>query len=374
VKGLIPLREAWKLIRTVIPAPYKTEFAREILKENISRLAVISSILLVFETCLLLFYPALLVRFHVFHLVQVFVIINLGIVPALWLVRFRFDRLGLRTIKSFQHLYTMVVLMFCALLALFAQNKIDFVHVYLMAVLATSAIIYTMPVEQGAQLAVVYLGFALLLPKFQSDFPAVQIMRINTLIFNLIAWMLGRTMLRMKLETFLDKKRLEDLNQMLLEQVKIDGMTGLYNHETVMGILCDEVARSKRIGYPMSIILADIDNFKAINDQYGHLVGDSVIKDLALIFESTVRSTDKVGRYGGEEFLLILPDTSLEDTRAMCERIQTAIQAATFEQGLKLTLSYGISQYDNETIDEFISNTDRKLYAAKTAGKDRFVI
>ncbi len=89
---------------------------------------------------------------------------------------------------------------------------------------------------------------------------------------------------------------------------------------------------------------------------------------------TTARGTDTVGRYGGEEFLLIMPDTDLANARSMCERIQSAIHAGSFENGLKVTLSYGISQYDSETIDEFIGKADRKLYAAKAAGKDRFVV
>jgi len=368
------LHDPWKLIRTVIPVPYKTEFTREILFENSFRAAIVASILLVFETILLLFSRNLLARFNVDRLVYYFVVVNLIVVPALWFVHLRFDQLSFRIIKSSQHFYTMLVLVFCTLLALFAQNKIDFVHVYLMAVLGVSAIIYTMPLEMGLQLAVVYVIFAGLLPSFQPDYPAVQIMRINTLIFNLVAWMLGRSLLRMKLETFLDKKRMLELNAELKELVKIDSMTGLYNHETAVGVLYNEVMRSKRIGYPLTIILADIDNFKAVNDCHGHLVGDSVIRGISHILLTTARSTDTVGRYGGEEFLLIMPDTDLAKARSMCQRIQTTIQNASFEKDITVTLSYGISQYANETIDEFIGKADRKLYAAKAAGKDRFVI
>jgi diguanylate cyclase (GGDEF)-like protein len=374
VKGSHPLRDAWKLIRTVIPASYKTEFTREILQENSFRLTIISSIVLVFEACLLLLSPALLARFNVYQLILWFVIINLGVVPILWLMHFRFNTIHWRLVKSAQHFYSMMILVFCALLALLAQTKFDFVHVYLMAVLAISAILYTMPIEQGLQFAVVNVIFAGLLPRFQPDFSAVQIIRINTLIFNIVAWLLGRTLLRMKLETFLDKKRLLELNNELRELVKIDSMTGLNNHETIVGVLHNESMRARRIGYPLSIILADIDNFKAVNDLHGHLVGDSVIRGIAHILLTTARSTDTVGRYGGEEFLLIMPDTDLANARSMCERIQTAVRSASFEQDVRVSLSYGISQFEGETIDEFIGKADRKLYAAKAAGKDRFVV
>ena len=369
------MHDFWKLIRrTVIPAPYKTEFTREILRENSFRQAVIASILLISEVVLLHFYPALLARFNVYWVVYYFVLVHLALAPALWFVHVRFDGHKFWVINIIQHLYTILVLVFCALLALFAQTKIDFVHVYLMAVLGASALLYTMPIEQGIQFALVYLWFAILLPWFKPDFPAVLLIRLNTLIFNLVAWMLGRTMLRMKLETFLDKKRLVELNAELKELVKIDSMTGLYNHETAVGVLYNEVMRARRIDYPLTIILADIDNFKAVNDCHGHLVGDSVIRGIAHILLTTARSTDTVGRYGGEEFLLIMPDTGLADAQVMCERIQSAIQAASFEKDIKVSLSYGISQYDGETIDEFIGKADRKLYAAKAAGKDRFVV
>jgi len=124
----------------------------------------------------------------------------------------------------------------------------------------------------------------------------------------------------------------------------------------------------------VSCIMADIDNFKSINDSYGHLVGDQVLKAISHRIRNTVRAYDILGRYGGEEFLIIMPDTSMEDARELTERIRTRVKEAPVNNAT-ITLSLGVVsiQEDDRSLDDIIRRADQNLYKAKKGGKDRVV-
>ncbi|NCB00069.1 MAG: GGDEF domain-containing protein, partial [Clostridia bacterium] len=162
-------------------------------------------------------------------------------------------------------------------------------------------------------------------------------------------------------------------NTQLKELVRLDPMTQLLNHEASFAALTDEIKRSRRMNDPLSILIMDLDDFKSINDTYGHLVGDHVIRQTAAIIRQTVRITDQVGRYGGEEFIVIMPDTDLAAASVVAARVRQALEQADFDHSFKVTVSGGISQFQLESIDELIRQTDSKLYLAKKTGKNRIV-
>ncbi|MEC4676563.1 MAG: GGDEF domain-containing protein, partial [Nitrospirota bacterium] len=138
-----------------------------------------------------------------------------------------------------------------------------------------------------------------------------------------------------------------------------------------------EIARTNRYGKSFSLILFDIDNFKKINDTYGHLAGDEVLQGLANILKSISRETDIVVRYGGEEFIIILPNTDEEETILLAERIKDIVYKTTFmvyeTTGVKVTLSGGIASYPQNASDakNLLSAADTALYSAKAAGKNQ---
>jgi len=168
-------------------------------------------------------------------------------------------------------------------------------------------------------------------------------------------------------------------NLVLFEQVKMlairDGLTGLYNYRHFWEILEREIEVSRRYGHPLSLLFLDIDDFKTINDTLGHPQGDEVLKTLAAYLQSSARHADVVCRYGGEEFVVILPQTSLEQAGALAERLcrgiaQTHIPLAN--RSLKVTVSIGMARLapgmDGEAL---IKAADTALYRAKQAGKNR---
>jgi diguanylate cyclase (GGDEF)-like protein len=243
-----------------------------------------------------------------------------------------------------------------------------------MAVISAAYFIYMSNLGRAVLLLLVYLGFICLLPHYQPDPDVAFVIRTNSLIFNVLAWIMGAMLLRTKTSFFMYKRELFQKNLELKDLVQRDSMTKLLNHEASFAKLQEEINRAKRMEYPLSIIIADIDNFKKINDNYGHLVGDSVIKKIADIIVKHTRNTDVVGRYGGEEFIVIMPDTDLKSAKVLSGRIQSALREADLGINMSVTLSGGISQFSDKSLDKFIKDADDKLYKAKILGKDRFEV
>ena len=167
-------------------------------------------------------------------------------------------------------------------------------------------------------------------------------------------------------------------HQKIHKEAITDGLTGLYNHRFFVEQLSKEMELSRRYQSPLGLLMIDIDNFKNYNDTNGHLAGDDLLKRIAEIFKGTVRRTDYVTRYGGEEFAIILPETNLESSQPVAEKIRRAIEKEVFDNqeaqpGGNLTISLGVSERDNEfnQPDEFIKSADMALYKAKETGRNK---
>ena len=152
-----------------------------------------------------------------------------------------------------------------------------------------------------------------------------------------------------------------------------DGLTGLWNHRIIVERLRGEVDRSQRDGSPLSIILVDLDYFKRVNDAMGHVAGDLTLRETGAIFQRAVRSYDWVGRYGGEEFLLILPGSDFEAARARAEYMRATLEASHIGEGDKtfsVTASFGVAAGYPTNYEEMIQIADAALYRAKNAGRN----
>lgn len=170
------------------------------------------------------------------------------------------------------------------------------------------------------------------------------------------------------------------MHNRIRDMATTDGLTGLLNHRTFMEKLDEEFRRLARDpGQIFSLLLLDIDHFKAVNDTYGHPVGDVVLKGVASIIREMVRSVDFVARYGGEEFAVGMVGAKEGDARTMGERIRKAVENATISAGrhrLKVTLSIGVAQYSIECPkrEDLVARTDEALYEAKRTGRNRVCV
>ncbi len=186
--------------------------------------------------------------------------------------------------------------------------------------------------------------------------------------------------LRFVLERFQhDQERVQHEAE-LIRMARYDELTGVYNRRYLIERLTEETLRAGRYGSPLCILMIDVDHFKRINDTYGHIVGDTVLATVAGLLHETVRATDITGRYGGEEFCIVLTETDLAGGHNVAERLRERIAARTFTApdggSFHVTCSIGLAQFDRhlEDIVGFLELADRALYDAKTSGRDRVAL
>jgi len=174
-------------------------------------------------------------------------------------------------------------------------------------------------------------------------------------------------------------QELKRTNQTLEHLAATDPLTGAENRRQFMEHVEAEIARTKRGGAPFSLLALDLDNFKLINDRYGHRVGDDVLKGVVQTCLDAIRPYDGVARMGGEEFMVLLPRAALEAARTTAERVRAAIAGASFESGTQrlgaVTVSIGVSEFgrDGDTIDALLNVADERLYRAKDQGRNRVI-
>ncbi|MGE5454716.1 MAG: GGDEF domain-containing protein, partial [Methylocystaceae bacterium] len=160
-------------------------------------------------------------------------------------------------------------------------------------------------------------------------------------------------------------------NQELHEKSIRDSLTDLYNHQYIISKLENEIDGTFDSGKHLALMMLDIDNFKMINDIYGHQFGDSVLVIVAKILTDIVQTSGYVGRYGGEEFTIILPQTSIEEASILGNRICTDVKNYGFPNNCCITISIGIKLLDEENSTTLIKNADQLLYLAKANGRNR---
>lgn len=183
-----------------------------------------------------------------------------------------------------------------------------------------------------------------------------------------------------RLRLHLKVKRLQDelmlKNATLAQLSSIDGLTGLRARRFVDDVLNIEFLRARRYRTPLSVVMADVDHFKKVNDEFGHLAGDTVLRGISEVVQCMVRSTDVVGRFGGEELIVVGPQNDANGAGVLAERLREAIESARFEFGdakLCVTASFGVAEYQRhmKSADALIEAADRALYAAKQRGRNQ---
>lgn len=187
-----------------------------------------------------------------------------------------------------------------------------------------------------------------------------------------------RSMLRIKrLQDELEEKNRE------LERLSIsDGLTGLFNHRHIHGLLQEEYERAERTRAELTVAMFDLDRFKQVNDTHGHQAGDRVLQQMADILRRSARDIDRIGRYGGEEFMVLLPGTDIEDGATFVERVRKEVAGYRFligggpDRAIEMTTSAGVASYPHELVhspETLVRLADEALYAAKQSGRDRVV-
>jgi diguanylate cyclase (GGDEF)-like protein len=170
-------------------------------------------------------------------------------------------------------------------------------------------------------------------------------------------------------------KELKKLHEALRISAAVDALTGAYNRNKIEQLLEGEIERAARYKSTMSLILFDLDHFKTVNDTYGHLSGDYVLKAVIRIIQEHIRKTDSLGRWGGEEFMLLAPETDAEQAAELAEKIRQHVKLFAYKNVGTITISGGLAEFKTgDTVDSLIKRADEALYKAKRNGRNRVEI
>ncbi len=222
---------------------------------------------------------------------------------------------------------------------------------------------------QGYRLGEIRGGISLSVP--MASLRQAQIsMRVALIGGHALLWLLGVVGIVVAVSN------LEKAHLRIITLVNTDSLTRLANRRFFTDFLEKAMAFAKRHAQPLSIIMADLDKFKAINDTYGHQAGDQVLAAFAQVMQASIRQEDLAARFGGEEFILMLPGTTLEGATLLAERLRESLENLTFPPlETRVTASFGIAQYQpDDTFETMVKRADEGLYAAKAAGRNRVMI
>jgi len=257
---------------------------------------------------------------------------------------------------------------------------------FLLGAIAISLVVYLRPFTSAWVYGLSYCLFFYAIGLTQTDAEQLLSNRINGLAAAGMGWALSVLLWRKFTTITLQQEQLENANTELQNKQKelqrltrLDGLTGMYNRNTFVELTRQELARAQRQGSSTSILLLDLDFFKRVNDTWGHPAGDAVLKNVAIVANSTVRTTDLVGRLGGEEFIILLPNTTLEAARRLAEKLRANLERSPTlweKTNIVSTVSIGVASTtasDKRDFDHLYSHADLALYSAKEKGRNRVV-
>lgn len=286
--------------------------------------------------------------------------------------------------RSLSLLVVVVGMLFAVAIVAVDQRVTPNITPYLVACTVLGLVFYVRPVSS----AWIYLGsyavFFFAIGASQNNAPQLLSNRLNGLAICIMGWTLSVMMWRQYTTIALQQQQLLRCNTELqqkqrdLERLsRLDGLTGLFNRNTFVELAKQELDRALRQGSATAILLLDLDYFKLINDTWGHPAGDAVLRNVALVASATVRSTDLVGRLGGEEFIVLLPGTSLDAARKLAEKLRLRLQASPTpweSSSISATVSIGLAgtlASEKRSFDALYIEADKALYIAKLRGRNR---
>ena len=310
------------------------------------------------------------------------------VLPLFWVMFYRLARCHKNSAGKvtffLQVLVGFIYLLFGAILCVFDQLVASNITPFILACVGVALVLIVHPVLTLVNYTAVFIFFFFGVAFTQTNKEMLLSIRLNGISaagigvgLALILWRSNMMALRQGRMIEMQRKELEDKNRQLEILATHDPLTKLYNRMQFMKTIENEINRSRRTGKEACVILLDIDHFKLVNDSYGHPAGDAVLEKVAEIISGLLRETDVPARFGGEEFTILLPETSLAGGVVVAEKIINGIGEYTFtcnEEKFKISASIGVALLDTDgdkPFDTTYQKVDRALYEAKRKGRNR---
>ncbi len=218
-----------------------------------------------------------------------------------------------------------------------------------------------------------YIIFAIGIGFFQLDPVYLLSHRVNGAISNILAFVISRMFFQYQIKDYKDKIAADIRNKELQILSEIDDLTGLYNKGVIYSKLSEMIENARNTNGNVYLGLLDLDHFKEINDRYGHLYGDEVLKEIALKIQENVREEDFVGRYGGDEFVIVFQNTDSEMVVAIMKRLLEEVNRLVFRD-CKISFSCGVAIWNGESCENLLKRADEYMYEVKQIGKNNIKI
>ncbi len=251
------------------------------------------------------------------------------------------------------------------------------VTVYIMACVAAAVVLYLTWSQALLLYGTAHATFLFGLGLVQEDVDVLTGHYINGTIIVVLSVVITRTLYVQHRDTFRNQRVIEEQRRRLERMATEDGLTGLHNRRYIDERIQEELQWYRRRGRVFAVAIADIDHFKRINDAFGHKAGDEVLRRLAGMLVPNVRGVDIVSRYGGEEFVVLFPETTRRVAHQICEKLRKLVETCDWgaiADGVSLTMSFGIADCtEGGTLEEIVERADLRLYHAKRSGRNRVV-
>ncbi|MBP9903927.1 MAG: GGDEF domain-containing protein [Rhodoferax sp.] len=303
-----------------------------------------------------------------------------------WLARGVGDAVNSLWARSLPVLVAALALFFVIGFCTFDQWVTPNMTPFVIGAMSIGLVVYLRPVTAAWLFVLAYVLFFVAIGSTQANAQQLLSNRINGFAAAGLGWALSLILWRKFTTIVLQQAQLENANaELQLKQrelqrmTRLDGLTGLYNRSTFAELARQELARAQRQSSSTTILLLDLDYFKRVNDTWGHPAGDAVLKNVAVVANNTVRATDLVGRLGGEEFIILLPNTSLEAARRLAEKLRANLEHSSVvweKSAIHTTVSIGVastSAAENLDFDHLYTVADKALYIAKEKGRNRVI-
>lgn len=361
-----------------VPSEYSREYTLEQNRDNLSRLEVFALFVLALAAISLFSRSLTSGEMFLSHRMLPFtVLFTAEALFSLFFVTFSvffIRKIGEMFYDGFVLVYVVQILFWVVVLSLYNFRIEGDFSAYVLGVITLALVYRTQPVRMALLLSLTAVAFSAGYMLFGNPVH-IGLRPVNALIYSGMGWFISLFLEKNQRRNFLYGKLLQKKNEELEEMSFRDPLTGLYNRRYFIEFLDNQLAFSRRAEVPLSIVLMDLDHFKKINDSMGHLVGDTVLREFSRLVQGLVRESDIVARFGGEEFIIILPQTGKSAAAGVADRIRDTVKRSDF-RGLpwSMTLSAGVAELrDGDTQETLLSRVDQRLYTGKMTGRDRVV-